>query len=253
MLGIAHTARQSCSSSTSPTRSSPTTSPGRLWPSRRPRPFFPAGTVHLAVVDPGRRDRAARRWRWSRASRSSWGPTTGCSPRFSGATRGAPSTWRPPEYRLPRREPHVPRPRRVRARRRPPGAGASTPRGWGRRSPIRSGWSWPEVREVTGSVAGAVVHTDRFGNLITSIHARLGGARSDARRDDPGRRARGAAGRHLRDLQPGRPGALVGSGGRLRDRGARGERRGAAARPARGTPVVVSRTSSMPVRPRRRR
>ena len=31
--------------------------------------------------------------------------------------------------------------------------------------------TWPEVRVAEGRVGGAVVHIDRFGNLVTSIHA----------------------------------------------------------------------------------
>jgi S-adenosylmethionine hydrolase len=100
-------------------------------------------------------------------------------------------------------------------------------------------------------VAGAVVHTDRFGNLITSIHARsvepldttvvvrVGG------RQVPLAETYG-------DVPVGRPGALVGSGGRLEI----AVREGSAAallRARRGTAVVVSRTTSASKRSRRRR
>jgi S-adenosylmethionine hydrolase len=111
--------------------------------------------------------------------------------------------------------------------------------------------AWPEVRAVAGAVAGAVVHTDRFGNLITSIHAR------SVDLLDPGLVIR--VGGHevplvgtYADLAVGRPGALVGSGGRLEI----AVREGSAAavlRAQRGTAVVVSRRTSAPRRPRRRR
>jgi len=110
---------------------------------------------------------------------------------------------------------------------------------------------WPEVREVTGSVAGAVVHTDRFGNLITSIHARSVEPLDSRLTIRVGGREVPLVGTYG-DLQPGRPGALVGSGGRLEIAVREGSAE-ALLRARRGTPVVVSRTSSMPVRPRRRR
>jgi S-adenosylmethionine hydrolase len=110
---------------------------------------------------------------------------------------------------------------------------------------------WPEVRAVAGAVAGAVVHADRFGNLITSIHAR------SVDLIEPGLVIR-VGGREVplvgtyADMSVGRPGALVGSGGRLEI----AVREGNAAvvlRARRGTAVVVSRRASGSRRPRRRR
>ena len=111
---------------------------------------------------------------------------------------------------------------------------------------------WPEVRAVAGAVAGAVVHTDRFGNLITSIHARSTDLLERRRRDPRGRARRCRWSGPTRDLPVGRPGALVGSAGRLEI----AVREGSAAavlRARRGTPVVVSRTTSESRRSRRRR
>jgi S-adenosylmethionine hydrolase len=109
--------------------------------------------------------------------------------------------------------------------------------------------AWPEVRAVAGAVAGAVVHTDRFGNLITSIHARsVEPLDSDVVIRVGGREVPlvGTYG----DLSGGRPGAMVGSGGRLEV----AVREGSAAavlRARRGTPVVVSRPASRRARRRR--
>jgi S-adenosyl-L-methionine hydrolase (adenosine-forming) len=101
--------------------------------------------------------------------------------------------------------------------------------------------SSPEVSEISGALAGTVVHVDRFGNLVTSIHA--------ARLEElgPGPRVR-VGGRVLplvgtyADLAPGSPGALVGSRHRLEI----AVREGSAAallKARRGTAVVVTRTS----------
>jgi S-adenosylmethionine hydrolase len=97
---------------------------------------------------------------------------------------------------------------------------------------------WPEVREVAGTVAGAVLHVDRFGNLVTSIHAEaIAALGRTAMIRVAGRRVPlvGTYG----DLAPGRVGALVDS----RDRLEIAVREGSAAaqlRAGRGTPVLVS-------------
>jgi S-adenosylmethionine hydrolase len=111
--------------------------------------------------------------------------------------------------------------------------------------------SWPEVRAIGGAVAGAVLHVDRFGNLITSIAAeaveRLGGAASIH-----------IAGRRLplvgtyADLPRGAAGALIGSSNRLEV----AVREGSAAavlKARRGTPVAVSSTARTATRKARTR
>jgi len=115
---------------------------------------------------------------------------------------------------------------------------------------------WPEARSVTGGVAGAVIHVDRFGNLVTSIHVaqvrEVAGAW-------PGPGTVRIAGRALplvgtyADLPPRGVGALIGSRNRLevvvRDGSA-----AAVLRARRGTPVLLSRTrllSTRTARPRR--
>ena len=109
---------------------------------------------------------------------------------------------------------------------------------------------WPEVRVSEDQVGGAVVHVDRFGNLVTSIHAdaiaSLGSGVTVrvAGRSLPLVRTYGDLGG--RDL-----GALVGSSNRLEI----AVNTGSAARALRagpGTAVVVSRTSSSAERRARR-
>jgi hypothetical protein len=99
--------------------------------------------------------------------------------------------------------------------------------------------AWDRGRERAGTIEGAVIHVDRFGNLVTSLFA-------DALR--PGSVVR-VAGRTIPvigtygDLPRGGLGALAGSSGRLEV----AVREGSAAavlRARRGTRVIVSRTSS---------
>jgi S-adenosylmethionine hydrolase len=102
--------------------------------------------------------------------------------------------------------------------------------------------AWPEVQATGETVVGAVVHVDRFGNLITSITAE-----AVERLGSPG--SIHIAGRRLPlvdtygDLPPGGAGALIGSSNRLEV----AVREGSAAavlRVRRGTPVAVSRTTA---------
>jgi len=98
---------------------------------------------------------------------------------------------------------------------------------------------WPEVRELAGTVAGAVVHVDRFGNLVTSIHADAVAALGDSATIRVGGRRVPLVGTYG-DLAPGGAGALVSSQDRLEI----AVREGSAAaqlRAERGTPVLVTR------------
>ena len=110
--------------------------------------------------------------------------------------------------------------------------------------------SWPEARVGAGRVGGAVVHIDRFGNLVTSIHAEalapLGSkvAVRVAGRTVPLVRTYG-------ELRRGTPGALVGSSNRLEIAVNAGSA-ARALRAGRGTRVVVSRSSPAVRRVRRR-
>ena len=199
--------------------------------------FFPRGTVHLAVVDPG--VGTARRALVVAADDATFvAPDNGLlTPIFA---RGP---WRAfeasaSEFRLPRvsrtfhgRDVFAPAAAYL--------AQGVAPERFGPRidDPVRL--SWPDVRTVSGAVSGVVVHVDRFGNLITSISAEAVDALgSDASIHIAGRRLP-LVGTYA-DLPKGGAGALVGSSDRLEV----AVREGSAAavlRARRGTPVAVSR------------
>jgi S-adenosylmethionine hydrolase len=115
--------------------------------------------------------------------------------------------------------------------------------------PVRLVWS--EVRVGEGRVGGAVLHVDRFGNLVTSIRAEAIAALGSGL-------AVRVAGKSLPlvrtygDLGRGDPGALVGSSNRL-EIAVNSGNAAKTLRAGRGTPVVVSRTSSSRERRTRRR
>jgi S-adenosylmethionine hydrolase len=212
-------------------------------------PFFPTGTVHLAVVDPGV-GTARRGLAVAAAGHLLVGPDNGLFTPFL-AVEG----WRAFEiveadYRLPLvsrtfhgRDLFAPAAAHLALGLDPARLGPPL------RDPARL--AWPEVRAVAGAVAGAVVHADRFGNLITSIHARSVEPLDAAVLIRVGGREVLLAGTYA-DLPAGRPGALVGSSGRL-EIAVRDGSAAAVLRARRGTPVVVSRSTSDSRRPRRRR
>jgi S-adenosylmethionine hydrolase len=203
-------------------------------------PFFPAGTIHLAVVDPG--VGTARRGLVVTAGAALFvAPDNGLLTPI--LARGG---WRAfeltaTELRLPRvsrtfhgRDVFAP-------------AAAHLARGV---APERFGAAvddpvlvpWPEMHAVGGAVAGAVLHVDRFGNLITSIPA-------DAVEALGAEASIHIAGRRLplvgtyAELPRGAAGALIGSSNRLEV----AVREGSAAavlKARRGTPVAVSRTTA---------
>jgi S-adenosylmethionine hydrolase len=202
-------------------------------------PYFPRGSVHLAVVDPG--VGTARRGLVVRTDRALFvGPDNGLfTPFLEQSTPWDAWELQAEEYRLPSvsrtfhgRDIFAPAAAHL-------AAGVAPERfGPAMRDPVRL--AWPTVRAVAGAVAGAVLHVDRFGNLVTSI-------RGEAL-DDVGQGARiRLAGRPLPlvstygELEEGQAGALVGSSGRLEI----AVREGSAAarfKARRGTPVVVSRS-----------
>jgi S-adenosylmethionine hydrolase len=212
-------------------------------------PFFPAGTVHLAVVDPGvgtsRRGLAVRA-----DGHLLVGPDNGLFTPFLAGEGWSAFEIVEADYRLPR----VSRTFHGRDLFAPAAAHLALGLDPARLGPVVRDpvlLAWPEVRAVAGAVAGAVVHTDRFGNLITSIHTRSVEPLDDRVVIRVGGRQVPLAGTYA-DLPAGRPGALVGSSGRLEI----AVREGSAAavlRAQRGTPVVVSRRASATTRPRRRR
>jgi S-adenosylmethionine hydrolase len=202
-------------------------------------PFFPPGTVHLAVVDPGV-GTARRALVVATADATFVAPDNGLlTPFFAGGG------WRAfelasSELRLARvsrtfhgRDVFAPAAAHL--------ARGVAPERFGPpvTDPVRV--SWPEVRASGTAVAGAVLHVDRFGNLITSIAA-------DAVEGVGARASIHIAGRRLplvgtyADLPRGAAGALIGSGNRLEV----AVREGSAAamlKARRGTPVAVSSTS----------
>ncbi len=203
-------------------------------------PFFPAGTVHVAVVDPG--VGTERRGLVVAAGGQLFvGPDNGIfTPHFE-----APG-WRAwaleaAEYRLPAvsrtfhgRDVFAPGAAHLACGVDPARLGPAVA------DPVRL--PWPEAREVAGGVAGTVLHVDRFGNLISSIHAESILPLGAAAVVRVGGRAVARAGTYA-DLPPGTAGALIGSGGRL-EIAVREGSAAAALGARRGTPVVVSRTVS---------
>jgi S-adenosylmethionine hydrolase len=199
-------------------------------------PFFPPGTLHLAVVDPGV-GTARRGLVVVTATGTFVAPDNGLLTPILG--RGS---WRAfeltePALRLPRvsrtfhgRDVFAPAAAHL--------ARGVAPERFGRAVDDPVLVPWPEVRTVGGAVAGVVLHVDRFGNLITSIAAEtvdaLGAGASVH-----------IAGRHLplvgtyADLPRGAAGGLVGSRNRLEV----AVREGSAAavlKARRGTPVAIS-------------
>jgi S-adenosyl-L-methionine hydrolase (adenosine-forming) len=212
-------------------------------------PFFPPGTVHLAVVDPG--VGTARRGVAVAADGHLFvGPDNGLFTPFLAAQAWRAFEIAEADYRLPR----VSRTFHGRDLFAPAAAHLAFGLDPGRLGPAVTDpvrLAWPEVRAVAGAIAGAVVHTDRFGNLITSIHGRSLDLLQVGLVIRVGGREVPLVGTYG-DLPVGRPGALVGSGGRLEI----AVREGSATvvlRARRGTPVVVSRRASGTRRPRRRR
>lgn len=201
-------------------------------------PYFPSGTVHVAVVDPGV-GTARRGLAVAAGGQIFVGPDNGLfTPLFA---RDGWRAWElvAPEYRLPSvsltfhgRDVFAPAAAHVAVGVDPARLGPPVT------DPLRL--AWPEVREVRGAVAGAVVHVDRFGNLVTSIHAESVAALGhDAQIRVAGWTVPlvGTYG----ELPAGQAGALIGSSGRLEI----AVREGSAAASLgarRGTPVLVSRT-----------
>ena len=204
-------------------------------------PYFPRDSVHLAVVDPG--VGTSRRGLVFRTERAVLvGPDNGLfTPFLQGQMAWEAWELCAEEYRRASVSPTF-HGRDIFAPAAAHLAAGVAPERFGPpvRDPVRL--SWPTVRVVAGAIAGAVLHVDRFGNLVTSI-------RADSI-EDLGPRARIRLGGRLLplvstygDLDEGQAGALVGSSGRLEI----AVREGSAAarfKARRGTPVVVSRSSA---------
>ena len=197
-------------------------------------PFFPAGTVHLAVVDPG--VGSARR-ALVVASAGGWfvGPDNGLfTPFLEGEGARAvelTAIWpRAAEVSTTFHGRDVFAPAAAHL-----ALGTELARlGPELRDAVRL--PWPVARRVESVLHGEVVHVDRFGNLITSI----------ARRDLSGENAVEISGATLAvvatysDLVPGEIGALLGSAGRL-EIAAREDSAAAKLAAGRGTSVTARR------------
>ncbi|MBI2217160.1 MAG: SAM-dependent chlorinase/fluorinase [Candidatus Rokubacteria bacterium] len=209
-------------------------------------PYFPDGTIHLAVVDPG--VGTARRGLVVEAGGQRFvGPDNGI---FSAFVTGGP--WRAWELTAKIYRRHIVS-STFHGRDVFGPAAAHLARGV---RPARFGPLVVDpvtlplmgVRRGRGAVEGVVVHVDRFGNLVTSI-------RADDFVDDGTIEVRIAGGRlplvgTYGDLRPGRAGALLGSNGRLEivvREGSAAER----LRARRGARVVVWRRRARGGRPSR--
>lgn len=206
--------------------------------------FFPPGTIHLAVVDPG--VGTARRGLVVAAGGQLFvGPDNGLFTPI--LTRG---DWMAfelaaREYRLPEvsrtfhgRDVFAPAAAHLALGVPPSQFGPPVA------DPVRLPWAG--ARQVAGGWAGTVIHVDRFGNLVTSISASQVIAVTGG-----GEAAIKVAGRLLplvgtyAELPPGGAGALVGSRNRLevvvREGSAAGRLRA-----HRGTPVVLRPRARLP-------
>ena len=210
--------------------------------------FFPRGTVHLAVVDPG--VGTARRGLVMTAGGHAFvGPDNGLFTPFLGDSRWRAFELGAAEFRragvshtFHGRDVFAPAAAHLARGVEPDRLGPPVT------DPVRL--AWPDMRVSEGRVGGAVVHVDRFGNLVTSIHADAiaalgsGVAIRVAGKSLPLVRTYG-------DLGRGDPGALVGSTNRL-EIAVNAGNAARTLRAGRGTPVVVSRTSARAPRGRRR-
>ncbi len=131
-------------------------------------PWFPAGTLHVAVVDPG--VGSDRRIITPRSAPSNiWPPTTGCSAVWRGA--GAPSTIihvARPEYWLP----VVSATFHGRDILAPVAAHLSlglAPEALGERQQELVTFAWVEAVVTRGKIEGIIESIDSFGNLISNI------------------------------------------------------------------------------------
>jgi S-adenosylmethionine hydrolase len=203
-------------------------------------PYFPPGTVHVGVVDPGV-GTARRGLAVVAAGQVFVGPDNGLFTPFLGGSDWAAFELVAPEYRLRAVSPtfhgrdiFAPAAGHVAAGVDPSRLGPRVP------DPVRL--AWPASRRTAKGVAGVVVHVDRFGNLITSIPATaLAGLGAGAVVAIAGRRLPLVSA--YGELTRGGAGALVGGSGRIEI----AVREGSAARlfrAGRGTRVVLSRRTT---------
>ena len=204
-------------------------------------PFFPRGTVYVAVIDPGLG--TARRGMVVAARGQVFvGPDNGVFTPFLSGTDWRAFELAAPEYRLPAvsrtfhgRDVFAPAAAHV-------AVGVDVARlGPAVTDPVRL--AWEGARERAGTLEGAVIHVDRFGNLVTSLFAEAVAARLGARIRVSVRGRAIPMVNTYGELERGGLGALAGSSGRL-EIAVREGSAAAALRARRGTRVTVSPTSS---------
>ncbi len=201
-------------------------------------PFFPDGTVHLAVVDPGVGG-ARRALVIARPDQRFVGPDNGLFTPFLQTPGWRAFELSAPEYRLPEvsrtfhgRDVFAPAAAYLALGVPPERFGAEVT------DPVRL--PWPTPHPIQGGLAGEIVHVDRFGNLVTSIRAD----------DIAGDSVVGVAGREVAlvgtyaDIQSGQVAGLIGSRGRL-EVAARERSAAATLGVGRGAPVTVRGRSSL--------
>jgi hypothetical protein len=197
---------------------------------------FPPGTVHLAVVDPG--VGSARRGLVV-CSRGVVlvGPDNGLFTSFLEGEGWQAFELTAPEFRRQTvsrtfhgRDVFAPAAAHIALGVSPSRLGPPVP------DPVRL--PWPAARAGDDGVEGAVVHVDRFGNLVTSIRAAAVAGLGAGASAHVGGRPLPVVGTYA-DLEVGCPGALVGSHGRLEIAVREGSAE-ALLRAGRGTPVRLT-------------
>lgn len=178
-------------------------------------PFFPPGTVHLAVVDPGVGS-ARRPLAVAAAGQHFVAPDNGLLSFLFGAGGWRAVRLEAPAYRLPvvsqtfhGRDVFAPATAHL-------ALGTPLERfGPAVTNPVFL--PWPTARREGDRLAGEVIHVDRFGNLVTSVRAedlQALGPVSSLVVEVEGREVGRIVG-CFADLPPGGVGAVVGSSGRL--------------------------------------
>jgi hypothetical protein len=209
-------------------------------------PAFPAGTVHLAVVDPGvgseRRILVA-----AAGGQLLVAPDNGLLTPFLGAPAGAEAGGPAYVWSVERRDLFLPSPGATfhgRDRFAPVAAAllrGEEPERLGRRieDPVRLPLALPRRRETPdGAVLeGRVARVDRFGNLVTDLPAGWLESGRLVAVEVAGREIRRRIG-HYAELAPGEPGALTGSLGTV-ELSLRGDSLAERWRVARGAPVRI--------------
>ena len=178
-------------------------------------PFFPPGTVHLAVVDPGV-GTERRALALAAGGQQFVGPDNGLFTFLLNEPGWSAVSLDDPAYALP----VISRTFHGRDRFAPAAAHLSRGVPVDRLGPPVTGpvrIRWPRARLEGGILVGEVIHVDRFGNLVTSVRAEdveSLGSPDAVTVEVAGRRIDGLS-QSYADRGAGEPGAIIGSSGRL--------------------------------------